>query len=81
MAKNSNKYEMKCAEYIYDSEFEDFYDWLQDDAVNVLDEETRKVLIDYHDESDKGLTKRVKEAFQEAEKFHIYASAWLCVIG
>jgi hypothetical protein len=75
----SDKHAQDCVDYIYESEFEDFVDWVRGDGNNVLSEESAVELMAYHSghAEDAKVTDKLVAAYKEAAKFHIYASAWL----
>jgi hypothetical protein len=74
-----DKYAQECADYIYESEFEDFINWLSSDAEDVLDPDVVARLEKYCG-GNEAKTEQVGKDFVAAAKYHIYASAWLCVI-
>ena len=67
--------------YVYDSEFEDFVDWLQSGGASHLFEEFEaQILVRYHTSGDSVLTEAIRGLMQKAAHGHIYASAWLLMI-
>lgn len=71
-----------CALYIKSSELDDFEEWIETDASSVLTPETMRVLEEWlRSNSDVLNISGLKQAFLEASKFHIYASAWSAIHG
>ena len=69
---------LEMAEYILEHEADDFEDWVYGDGEDILTRETFNVLDAWY-EARTTDRKKLEKAFKEASRYHIYATARLCI--